>query len=227
MKLDTRRAVETPEGVELGLRVAGPVARLTAWFIDALIRGAVYYGIATVAGLFGGAGLAFFLLTVFLGEWFYFVFFEVMRNGATPGKRSCRLHVVHRDGTPVGWTASLIRNFVRFADFFPFAYGFGLVSALVSPEFQRLGDRVAGTVVAYRDAPPGRDEPSQHEPLAPPVALAIDEQAALLEFDERSSNWTTARRKELANLLEPLTGAKGQEGLVRVHGMAAWARRPS
>ena len=32
--IDTRRAIETPEGVELGLRVAGPIPRAYAWLVD-------------------------------------------------------------------------------------------------------------------------------------------------------------------------------------------------
>jgi hypothetical protein len=41
--LDTYRPVETPEGVEIGLRVAGPVPRLLAAAIDLAIRVGIYF----------------------------------------------------------------------------------------------------------------------------------------------------------------------------------------
>ena len=43
--LNTLRAVETPEGITLDLRLAGPVPRALAWLIDSLIKYAVLLGI--------------------------------------------------------------------------------------------------------------------------------------------------------------------------------------
>ena len=37
--LDTTRKVATPEGIELTLRLAGPVPRAMAWAVDLAIRG--------------------------------------------------------------------------------------------------------------------------------------------------------------------------------------------
>src|SRR5215813_9152409 len=124
--LDTYRPVETPEGVEIGLRVAGPVPRLYAAALDFAIRFIVYIFLSAVLGGLGKAGVGFLLIAMFLIEWFYPVVFEVKGGGATPGKRLMKLLVLQRDGTPVGWTASVIRNLVRFADLLPFGYGFGL-----------------------------------------------------------------------------------------------------
>ena len=73
-------------------------------------------------------GAAF--VTVFLLEWFYPVFFEVYRNGATPGKQALNLAVVQDDGIPVGWSASMVRNLLRTADLLPFLYGCGLLSMM-------------------------------------------------------------------------------------------------
>lgn len=36
--LDTLRAVETPEGITLDLRLAGPAPRALAWLIHSLIK---------------------------------------------------------------------------------------------------------------------------------------------------------------------------------------------
>ncbi|MHB1334243.1 MAG: RDD family protein, partial [Sulfuriferula sp.] len=77
--LDTYRAIETPEGVELRLRVAGPVVRSLAWAIDLLIRGGIYIALSIVFSMFGKFGWGLLLVGLFLIEWFYPVLFEVYR----------------------------------------------------------------------------------------------------------------------------------------------------
>jgi uncharacterized RDD family membrane protein YckC len=220
--LDTYRPVETPEGVEIGLRVAGPVPRLFAALLDLGIRVLVYVGLAIPAGIFGRSGNGLYLIGLFLVEWFYPVLFEVKRGGATPGKQSMGLLVLHRDGTPVGWSASVIRNLLRFADFLPAAYGFGLAAMLVDRDFRRLGDLAAGTVVVHRDTLAAGARVPPAPPLRPPVALSLDEQRAVIEFAERLGTWPEARATELAGLVTPLTSGIGSEGVGRLVGMANW-----
>jgi uncharacterized membrane protein SpoIIM required for sporulation/uncharacterized RDD family membrane protein YckC len=220
--LDTIRYVETPEGVEIAVRAAGPVARLGAWLIDESIRIALYLAFANVVRFFGRAGLGFLALFIFAVEWFYPVLFEVFLGGATPGKRKMRLVVLHRDGTPVAWTSSLVRNLLVFADFLPVCYGFGLASMLLDRDFRRLGDLAAGTVVARRPETTAPFGVPATPPLRPPVELRLAEQRALLEFAERLGTWSGARAGELADLVQPLTGAAGQEGVARLVGMASW-----
>jgi uncharacterized RDD family membrane protein YckC len=223
--LDTYRPVETPEGVEIGLRVAGPVPRLYAALLDLGLRMVLYVLLLIPLAFLGRAGLGLFLVGLFLIEWFYHVVFEVKRGGATPGKRRMGLVVLHRDGTPVGWTASVIRNLVRVADFLPTAYGFGFATMLVDREFRRLGDLAAGTVVVHREAvAPGARVPAA-PPLRPPAALSLDEQRAVIEFAERLGTWPAGRSAELAAILAPLHSAgrdEGAEGVQRVVGMANW-----
>ena len=143
-KLDTMRTVETPEGVELTLRVVGPAARSIAWFIDQLIRSTAYAFAAMIVSFLGEMGVGLLLIFIFVAEWFYPVLFEVLNYGSTPGKLVMGLSVVHDDGTPITWTASITRNLLRFADFLPFAYLIGIISMLISQDFKRLGDVVAG-----------------------------------------------------------------------------------
>jgi uncharacterized RDD family membrane protein YckC len=221
--LDTYRAVETPEGVELGLRVAGPAVRLHAWGIDTVAR-LVGYGLAAIPlGLLGRVGTGMFFLVLFLGEWLYPVLFEVLRGGATPGKRALGLVVVHDDGTPVGWGASLLRNLLRFADFLPLAYGFGLATMLLHPDFKRLGDLAAGTLVIYRESGDGTVLAVPEAPPMPPaVRLEPDERSAVVAFVERMPLWGEARAAELASLAAPLTGAHGEAGVRHLAGIANW-----
>lgn len=220
--LDTQRALSTPEGVAITLRVAGPPVRALAWAVDVILRMAVYILGAALLSSFENVGTGIFLLLLFVGEWFYPVVCEVYFQGATPGKRLLGIKVLHDDGTPVGFGASLIRNLVRFADFLPFAYGFGLVSMLIQKDFKRLGDLAAGTVVVYRYEEPSLTQIAKAEPLASPIPLDLEEQGAILEFAERLSTWTRERSLELASLLRPLTQATGTEGRKRILGFANW-----
>ena len=167
--LDTTRRVATPEGIELTLRLVGPVPRALAWAIDLALRAAVVIGVLMVAMYFGRAGWGIALLTMFIVEWLAPAWFEVLWNGQTPGKRALGIAVVHDDGTPVRWGPSLTRNLLRAVDFLPFLYGFGLAAMLANRDFKRLGDLAAGTVVVY--AP--RRSPARTLPEAPPHAAAV------------------------------------------------------
>jgi uncharacterized RDD family membrane protein YckC len=218
--LDTVREVSTPELVALHLRLAGPVPRALAWLIDALLR----LGIAAIAGALlgwlGGFGWGLVTIFYFLLEWFYPVGFEVLGNGATPGKRALGLIVCQDDGTPIGWGASVTRNLLRAADFLPLAYGVGLIAMLLSPEFRRIGDMLAGTVVVYRDEIYRRVVP-EAKPLAPSTRLSPDAQRAVLAFAERVPQLTPARAEELAALAPQLSGVDSSELAVqRLIGMA-------
>lgn len=216
--LDTARRIATPEGIELTLRLAGPVPRALAWLIDFAIRVGVLIMLAMVAGQIGKLGQAAFLLAWFLLEWLAPAWFEVQWNGQTPGKKALGIAVLNDNGTPVRWPAALTRNLLRAVDFLPFFYGFGLATMLVNRDFKRLGDLAANTLVVYRDAAPRGSAVPEAVPLAPPLALTITEQRAVLEFAERSPGLTAERAEELAGLALPLVGAGpgAAERLVRI-----------
>lgn len=222
--LDTRLRVETPEGVDLLLSPAGPLVRARAFAIDLALRGAVALAGLVLLGKLGGLGLGLGLILLFLLNWWYMVLFEVLNQGRTPGKQLLGLRVVHEDGTPVGWGASLLRNLLRFVDMLPLGYGCGLLASLISPRFQRLGDLAAGTLVIHRPRPPGVPPLSAVTPLAAPFALDAEEQRALLAFDERQHKLSPARREELAGLLAPLLGVSPDEAPQRLRQIAAGLR---
>jgi hypothetical protein len=87
------------------------------------------------------------VLIFFVVFWGYFMLFETLWSGQTPGKRAGRLRVIRRDGQPVGASEVLIRNLVRIVDFLPGFYGIGLVVMFIDKEARRLGDMAAGTIV--------------------------------------------------------------------------------
>lgn len=219
--LDTTRSYETPEGIALGLRVAGPVVRSCAWAIDMLIRAGLYLAIAIPFAFLGGLGFGLSLVVFFLIEWFYPVFFE-LRQGATPGKKAMGLEVIQENGTPVSWSASLIRNLLRAADFLPFLYATGLVSMLLNRDFQRLGDLAAGTLVVYRGEAPVRQELPDVPPVHPPGHFTSEEKRTLLAFAERAPLLTAARRIELAEILSALSGKQGEPAVAELLAYASW-----
>jgi uncharacterized RDD family membrane protein YckC len=206
--LDTARDVPTPEGIELSLRLAGPVARAGAWLIDLAVRVAATIALGMVLGLLGKFGGGLMLIAWFALEWLYPTVFEVWFGGATPGKRSLGLVVLHDDGTPIRLPASFTRNLLRAVDFMPMVYGFGLASMLTSRDFKRLGDIAAGTVVVYREAATQHAAVPLAPPVAPPLALPLAEQRAILDLATRSSGLTAERAEELASLVPHLTAGR-------------------
>lgn len=220
--IDTRRPIQTPEGVELGLRVAGPVPRTYAWLIDLLIRTGVYFALAILFSVLGKLGLGIFLIAIFLLEWFYPVIFEVYKQGATPGKRSLGIKVVNDDGTEVTLQSSLIRNLLRAVDFLPLFYGFAVITMLFNRDFKRLGDFAAGTIVVYQDGLKQASVILQDAPRTPPLALTAAEQKAIIQFVERLQSFTPERRSELANILSDVTRARDEQGVKRIIQYANW-----
>ena len=219
MLLDTTYNIATPEGVELRLPVAGLASRSLAWLIDALIKFAAIMVFSIFFQFFGNLGEGLLLIGMFLLLWFYNVLFEVLNQGATPGKRALGLRVMNVNGTPVGWTGSLIRNLLRFIDALPGCYAFGCITVLVSKDFQRLGDLAAGTIVVYQPKDRPVTRPIDVEPIPVRVPLSLDEQQAIVSFGERASSLNSERAEELASVLQPLFNDIDKDQLC---GHASW-----
>ncbi|MGE8495894.1 MAG: RDD family protein [Pseudomonas sp.] len=218
--LDTRYHVETPEGIDLILRPAGLVPRALAFAVDLLIRGLFLLVVYVVLGTLGQFGMGLATILLFLVTWWYMVLFEVFNQGRSPGKQLLGLRVVHDDGTPVGWAASLTRNLLRFVDILPFAYTLGIISCLNHRAFKRLGDIAAGTLVVYRDSAPGTPNLPQAEPLHAPFPLSLTEQRALMGFAERAEQLSAARRTELAGILAEPLQVPPEQAEHQIHGIA-------
>lgn len=217
IQLDTTVAFVTPEGIELSLSPAGPLSRGLAWLIDLGLRIILYIALALILGWAGGLGKGLILLGLFLIEWFYPVIFE-LHSGMTPGKRAMGLLVVHDDGTPVSWSASLLRNLLRAVDLLPFFNVIGLITMIVNPQFKRLGDLAAGTIVVYRRREKPVYDIPRFPPQPPPLSLKVEEQRLILDFCERAAGLSSERRKELAALLPFLTGDITPEKTILSYG---------
>jgi uncharacterized RDD family membrane protein YckC len=229
-RLDTLQSIELAEGVEIRLRIAGPIMRVFAWGIDLMVIVAtlVVLGIALeIAGFVMGDNVTKGVMTLvgFAMSWWYPVFFEVSRWGATLGKRAFGLRVMQPSGAPITWSQAVVRNFLRVVDIYPPFWGLpGLVSCLATRRFQRLGDLAAGTVVVYdRHEPvPEISGPPPLKPQRPMVALRPEESRAIVTFRERAVYWSEARRREIADHLQVMTGKKGDEGVTVLSAIAHW-----
>lgn len=113
-----------------------------------------------------GLLVALFVVAQFIVETGYFIFWEMVTNGRSPGKMLVRLRVVRRDGLAINLRCSVLRNVLRIVDILPENYVVGLVSMLLSPSGERLGDHLAGTIVIRLDRPQAAPEidPSQGGP---------------------------------------------------------------
>ena len=223
--LDSVVAAETPEGILLELRPAGLSARFCAFIIDWLIRIAIMYAALFVAGLMGGIGIAFWIILLFVLEWFYPVIFELSRSGATPGKRAMDLKVVMDNGLPVTPAASITRNLLRVADFLPLGYGFAIVCLLVRRDCKRLGDLAAATLVVHESRASRRIAMREIAPIVPARPLAPVDQAAVIALAARAPTLTSERLDELAALAASVSGDQGRAGTDvtrRVLGVAQW-----
>jgi uncharacterized RDD family membrane protein YckC len=86
-------------------------------------------------------------LLVFAILWGYYIAFELLWNGQSPGKRVIGLRVVREGGRPITFVGSAIRNLVRIVDFLPALYGIGVLVMFVDRRSRRLGDLAGGTLV--------------------------------------------------------------------------------
>lgn len=222
--LDTYRKLETPENIDLDIHIAGPLVRILAFTIDSLIRFGVQIGLLIALSLLGKVGMALWLILTFVMEWFYPVLFEVLNHGQTPGKKAMGIAVVNDDSTPVSWSASIVRNFLRIVDFLPMGYITGLASMILNKDFKRIGDLAAGTVVIYRENQNKAPKWPASTSAPPPVALNLKQQRAMLSFVERQNTLTRERQQELANHLQPVFQHQNQEAVNYIVRIATWLR---
>jgi len=225
--LDSVVAAETPEGILLELRPAGLSARFCAYVIDGLIRIAILYAAMFVVGIFGGLGIAFWLILAFSFEWLYPVAFELGKSGATPGKRAMDLKVVMDNGLPITPAASITRNLLRVVDTFPvpYSYAMGVVCMLLRTDGKRIGDLAAATLVVHQPRPAAKATLDMVAPVAPAKLLSPRDQAAVISLAARAPTLTVERLDELAAIARSVQGDEPRapaEVTRRVLGVAQW-----
>ena len=221
-----RVVIETPEHVQFSYELAGLGSRFLALAIDILIQAA---GITVLVVLIVALGPA---LTWIRSEWgevagipvtalvvlmfiellrlAYFIVFELVWTGQTPGKRMAGLRVIRAAGGSVGFAASAIRNILRIIDRLPVFYLLGGAFAFFTTAIQRIGDLAAGTIVVKErlwEYPGEGQEVAQHQQSwAAAVrrvkgyvrSLSSEQIATVSRFVERRDELADDVRRQLA-----------------------------
>lgn len=220
-RLANTMEVETPELVVLSYTIAGVGSRAYAALIDYsicfIIVLAADIGITVFIARVGGVmrswsaslAISIIVLVQFAVLWGYYVLFEALNDGRTPGKMLQRLRVVRDGGYSVTFGASAVRNLMRIVDMQPLlVYGVGMISVLLSKSGKRLGDMAAGTIVVKEDLvrqPAPAERPagfsSAKQPPRLHASLTASEYELLERFSQRQRDLEPARRAILAGQL--------------------------
>jgi uncharacterized RDD family membrane protein YckC len=238
MDLSDTKSVVTPEQVTLTYTLAGLGTRFGATVVDTFAQlvalGLLIYLLVLLLPRVNWARLEFLgeiapawvialsVLGFFGIIWGYFVFWETVWSGRTPGKRLTGIRVLRDGGYPIDFRAAFVRNVVRYVDFLPFAYGVGAVTIFLSKESKRLGDYAAGTVVVVDARPMPKPaeaaaSPAEYQLLGDPSLLNLrglsrDQFAVVERFLARSNELPVGVRMKLAKeIAEPLLPVIGME----------------
>ena len=222
----------TPERVSLQYDIAGIGSRGAAVLIDTALQLAALVVVGLLVGVVGGLGSrlpvdrdaffiglgALFLLAMLAVTTGYFMLFEVIWNGQSPGKRIVGVRVMRENGYPERTVDAVIRNLVRMVDWLPIGYGVGVLVMLLNRRSRRLGDFAAGTIVVREGqalaAPPipvplAVDAPGS----TPGYRLSAADATLVRDFLARRPRMDPAARADLAGRLAETLAAR--YGLVR------------
>ncbi|HEX7091759.1 MAG TPA: stage II sporulation protein M [Longimicrobiales bacterium] len=244
--IDRAVTVETPEHVAVGYPLADLGSRFAALLVDGILislgLAALFIGVPLVVAQLGGVpgvvvgwGVAALLIAAFLLVWGYFVGFEGLRDGQTPGKRLLRIRAVHDGGYPLTLRGAAVRNILRLVDIQPFpTWLLGGLVMMIHSRTKRLGDVAAGSVVV-RERTEGElpeEAVSAARPRGAP-RLSADEFDALAGYIARRAMLRADARERIAAQLtarlsarvaEPVGAAGADHFLAALHADEA-ARR--
>jgi len=217
MSLFNRIKIRTPESVELEFTLAGIGNRTIALVVDYLIWGAVLIGLLIFWSILSlqlqryfGEGIdlwisAISLLITFTVYTGYFVIFETLWRGQTPGKRYSKIRVIRDDGQPAGITQAILRALIRPIDD---TFLIGMFLIILTKREKRLGDLIAGTLVIQEERavkPSSFAVSPEAESLADELlanqnfsAILPDDFAVIREYLQRRSMLETRARTDLS-----------------------------
>ena len=161
----------TPERVSLEYDIAGIGSRGAAAIVDTLIQATALtvlsvallsaaaimsspLGLGAPLGRGGTALLVgLFALVILVVTSGYFMFWEILWSGQTPGKRLVGVRVIRENGYPLRPVDAVVRNLLRIVDWLPLFYGVGVMVMLLNGRARRLGDFASGTIAVRERAP--------------------------------------------------------------------------
>jgi uncharacterized RDD family membrane protein YckC len=216
--VERRVDIDTGESVAFSFELAGLGSRFLAVAVDIALQ----LGIAllvlllvvllTVVPAFaplhvstqlakigGGVFLAIGIIAFFALFFGYFILFECVWQGKTPGKRLIGIRVVRDGGFPLDFISSVIRNVVRILELAFGFYTIAAVSTLLSTQNKRLGDFAAGTIVV-RDGSVERYETPREKDTEDPVVreLCAQERELIRRYVARCESLMPRARENLA-----------------------------
>jgi uncharacterized RDD family membrane protein YckC len=220
--IDDQYDLRTPEQIDLQYDLAGLGSRFLALTVDLLIQFVISAALVAVfalggvlasasfrdvfgrgSGTFLTVGVALAVLFTFMVTWGYFLLFEVIWSGQTPGKRVAGIRVLTVRGEPITLIHALVRNLLRLVDMMPTSYMIGTIAILATRRGQRLGDLAAGTIVVRerRAELPGTLPPLDPALALPPQlvrAFSAEDVRLARDFLLRAPSLPPSRRAELA-----------------------------
>lgn len=190
MSLFNRINLETPESVELEFTLAGIGNRTYALIIDYIVLGILLFLSVVIASfLTYQVGVNDFIegrrediirwiwaieLLIFFAIYVgYFVFFETIWQGQTPGKKRANIRVIADNGRTVDVSKTILRSLLRPIDDILFI---GVFLIVLTKKEKRIGDIVAGTLVIQEDKSTNKSD-LKTVPEAELLAVKISEEA--------------------------------------------------
>ncbi len=138
---------EKPTSLASTLPLASIMRRIAAYVIDIVVLVLISFVLSSITNAdLEGSSQERQLLVYIVITFTYFIVAEAL-TGQTIGKRLTGIRVVGLDGTPIGWRQSTSRNLMRIVDSLPALYIVGIIVMARSDSLQRIGDRLAKTVV--------------------------------------------------------------------------------
>ena len=174
--------IETAQNISITQNVAGVGERILAYLIDLVII-VIYVIIAIflMAGLNVPADQEWlFVSVVFLPLLLYFLLWETLWEGRSPGKAALDLRVVKLDGSKPAFSNYIVRWLLRIIDISITSGSVAVVTILMTGRGQRLGDLAAGTTVISEKPRVGLDRtilvnvPQDYRPQYPQVTMLSD-----------------------------------------------------
>lgn len=174
--------IETAQNISITQNVAGVGERILAFLIDGLIMVAyLIIVMMLMGGLDTGAGAEWlFMSVILLPLLFYFLLWESLWDGRSPGKAALELRVVKLDGSKPAFSNYLVRWLLRLVDITLTSGSVAVVSILMTGKGQRLGDLAAGTTVISEKIRTSLDRtihvdiPQDYRPHYPQVTVLTD-----------------------------------------------------
>ncbi|WP_204105531.1 MULTISPECIES: RDD family protein [Spirulina sp. CCY15215] len=168
MRILNQVTLKTPESVELQFTLAGIGNRAYALLIDYIIWGLFLVFFLILSAIVSTQAVNIFekfienidnlelwlisiqILVTFIIYVGYFVFFETLWQGQTPGKRFVKIRVICDNGKPSRLPQATLRSLLRPFDDIMFL---GVFFIVLNKQEKRIGDFIAGTLVIQEERP--------------------------------------------------------------------------